>query len=75
VRQVSADRLIDNRTGQPYYLARIELAADHVRDVASHIIMKPGMPAEVMVITSERTLFDYLVEPLRASVRKSFRET
>jgi HlyD family secretion protein len=75
VRQVSADRLIDSRTGQPYYLARIELAAEHVRSVASHIIMKPGMPAEVMVITSERTLFDYLLEPLRASVRKSFRES
>jgi len=75
VRQVSADRLIDSRTGQPYYLARIELTAEHVRNVASHIIMKPGMPAEVMVITSERTLFDYLVEPLRASVRKSFRES
>jgi len=75
VRQVSADRLIDERTGQPYYLARIELAADNVRNAASHIIMKPGMPAEVMVITSERTLFDYLVEPLRASVRRSFHET
>jgi HlyD family secretion protein len=75
VRQVSADRLIDSRTGQPYYLARIELTAEHVRNVASHIIMKPGMPAEVMVITSERTLLDYLVEPLRASVRKSFRES
>ena len=75
VRQVSADRLIDSRTGQPYYLARIELTADHVRDVASHIIMKAGMPAEVMIITSERTLFDYLVEPLRASVRRSFRES
>jgi HlyD family type I secretion membrane fusion protein len=75
VRQVSADRLVDSRTGQPYYLARIELTADHVRSMASHIIMKPGMPAEVMIITSERTLFDYLVEPLRASVRKSFRES
>jgi HlyD family secretion protein/epimerase transport system membrane fusion protein len=75
VRQVSADRLLDSRTGQPYYLARIELTADHVRSVASHIIMKPGMPADVMIITSERTLFDYLVEPLRASVRKSFRES
>lgn len=75
VRQVSADRLVDNRTGQPYYLARIELAADHVRDVAPHVIMKPGMPAEVMVITSERTLLDYLVEPLRNSIRRSFRES
>ena len=75
VRQVSADRLTDSRTGQPYYLARIEIAADNVRNVASHIIMKPGMPAEVMVITSERTLFDYLTEPLRSSMRKSFRES
>lgn len=74
VRQVSADRLVDPRSGQPYYLARIELPLDYVREVAPNISLKPGMPAEVMVITGERTLLDYLVEPLMASVRKSFRE-
>jgi HlyD family secretion protein/epimerase transport system membrane fusion protein len=74
VRQVSADRLVDSRTGQPYYLARIELPADHVREVAPFLSLKPGMPAEIMVITGERTVLDYLAEPLLASVRKSFRE-
>ena len=74
VRQVSADRLVDSRTGQPYYLARIELPADHVQQVAPFVSLKPGMPAEVMVMTGERTLLEYLVEPLLASVRKSFRE-
>jgi HlyD family secretion protein len=74
VRQVSADRLVDPRSGQPYYQARIELPIEHVREVAPNVSLKPGMPAEVMIITGERTLLDYLVEPLMASVRKSFRE-
>ena len=74
VRQVSADRLMDPRSGQPYYQARIELPVEHVREVAPNVNLKPGMPAEVMVMTGERTLLEYLVEPLMASMRKSFRE-
>jgi hypothetical protein len=33
------------------------------------------MSAEVMILTGERTLLDYLVRPFIESVTKSFRET
>jgi hypothetical protein len=32
------------------------------------------MPAEVMILTGERTLLDYLIRPFIVSVTKSFRE-
>jgi HlyD family type I secretion membrane fusion protein len=75
VRQVSSDRILDTRTNQAYYLARIELSAETVRQVAPFISLKPGMPAEVMVMTTQRTFLDYLVEPLVNSIRRSFRES
>lgn len=75
VREVSADRIVDAQTGQAYYLARIELPAERVREVAPMVSLKPGMPAEVMVMTGERTLLDYLLDPLLSSFRKTFRES
>jgi HlyD family secretion protein len=75
VRQVSADRIVDSHTNQAYYIARIELPAEEVREVAPFVSLKPGMPAEVMVITNERTFLDYLIEPLVHSIRRSFRES
>lgn len=74
VRKVSADRIVDDRTGESYYLARIELPEEHVWTVAPHVSLKPGMPAEVMVMTGERTVLDFLVAPITASFRKSFNE-
>lgn len=75
VRQVSADRITDPRTNQPYYLARIALTRKQMQSMPEDVELKPGMPAEVMVMTSERTVLDYLMEPLIASFRKSFRES
>lgn len=75
VRQVSADRITDPRTNQPYYLARVELPADEVGKLPPEVMLKPGMPAEIMVTTRERTALDYLLEPLLSSFRKSFRES
>ena len=70
---VSADRLEDERTGQPYYLAKVELPEE---PTAHHpdLRIQPGMQAEVMIITGERTALDYLMEPLTRSLRRSFRE-
>ncbi|WP_189341485.1 hypothetical protein [Mesorhizobium sp. M2A.F.Ca.ET.042.01.1.1] len=34
----------------------------------------PGMPAEVMILTGEHTLFDYMLAPVQASPTRSFRD-
>jgi HlyD family type I secretion membrane fusion protein len=71
--QVSADRLTDNRTGSPYYVALISV--DH-KEVAAipNAKLYPGMPATVMIPTVERTAFDYVMGPLVMSFNKSFRQ-
>lgn len=73
LRSISADRLIEDRSGEAYFLAKIEVDAAELARLAD-VRLSPGMPAEVMVLTGEHTLLDYLLRPLLDSVTKSFRE-
>ena len=43
-------------------------------DQGTPIELLPGMPAEAMIMTGERTALDYLIGPLVDSFRRSFRE-
>lgn len=71
---VSAD-LITSPDGQNrYYLARVELEQDGA-ELSSAVDLYPGMPAEVMIVTGERTLVNYLAAPLVRSFRRAFRES
>ena len=61
---VSADRLVDQR-GNAFYLAKVLVNKDSL-DALSKEKLKilPGMPAEVVIKTGERSMLDYLVRPL-----------
>ena len=63
VQTVSADRLTDQKTGMPYYLARIQVTQDGMETLRG-LTLLPGMPADVMIKTGERTFFEYLIRPL-----------
>jgi HlyD family type I secretion membrane fusion protein len=71
--QVSADRLTDNRTGNPYYVALIRVDEKEVAAIPNAKLY-PGMPATVMIPTVERTAFDYVVGPLVMSFNRGFRQ-
>ena len=70
---VSADRLINEQDGSPYYLARIRVTEEGAIDLGNNEL-KPGMPAEVMIIREDRTLFSYLIKPLSDSFARSLKE-
>jgi HlyD family secretion protein len=74
VRSVSADRIVDQATSQPYYLARVEVDRGELERLGSAIELVPGMPAEVLIVRRERTMVHYLLEPFRDAFRRSFRE-
>ncbi len=74
VRSVSADSLNDEQSGMPYYLARVEVDREKLSDLGPDIELVPGMPAEVLIVTSERTLFGYLLQPFRDLFRRGLRE-
>ena len=69
---VSADRLVDERTGAPYYEARVAL--DPEQPELAKWKLQPGMPAEVMIVTGRRTALAYLLGPLVASFGRALRE-
>lgn len=73
VNNISADRLINEQSGMPYYLARVGLT-----EKGSHTLgalkLQPGMPAEVLINTGKRTLVQYLLQPVTDSFARSLIE-
>jgi len=74
VRHLSADRITDPQNGDVYYLARVKISGDALADLGDDIELLPGMPADVMIFTGTLTLFEYLTDPLTASLHRSMRE-
>ena len=73
---VSADSLPDKNskvTDREVYLARMSLTASEIRRIPG-FTPTPGMPAEIMIKTAERTFFDYLTRPIVDSMSRAFRE-
>jgi HlyD family secretion protein/epimerase transport system membrane fusion protein len=74
VSSISADRLIDERTGEPYFLAKVNVDPQELEALGEDIKLVSGMPAEVMILTGEQTFFDIMAKPILESVRRSFRD-
>jgi len=70
---MSADGIQDEQTGQRYYLARVELNPDGLEGVKLSDL-RPGMLADVFVLTGSQSPFDYLINPLLKNLDKSMRE-
>ena len=70
---VSADRLMDERTGLPYFLTRIALP-DEPQPAYEDLELYPGMQAEVMIVTGERTALQYIFRPVARSFGRALKE-
>lgn len=72
---VSADSFMDEKSGMPYYEAKIEVTKNgEVQLVDYGFELVSGMPAEVMIKTSERTVLSYLVKPFTDMIARGFNE-
>lgn len=70
---VSADSLEDERTGTFFYLARVEI--DDLEKTNVQVSqLRPGMQADVMISTGERTALDYFIDPIILSFNRALRE-
>lgn len=70
---VSADRLIDQATNMPYYLAQVEVTPEGVGMLQNESI-RAGMPAAVLIRMGERTMLNYLLKPFIERLDRSFKE-
>ncbi|MDO7910181.1 HlyD family type I secretion periplasmic adaptor subunit [Pseudomonas alabamensis] len=71
--RISADRLTDERTGDPYYLVRVNVTDDGMKKLANRKL-QPGMPAEVLINAGDRTMLEYLLKPARNMFAESMIE-
>lgn len=70
---VSADAIRDAAGTNEIYLARVSIPTEQIDRVPGFNPV-PGMPAEIMVETRERTFFEYLTKPIADSMARAFRE-
>lgn len=75
VEYVSADAISDgsNGTRREVYLSRVTVSSEQLQRV-QNFSPTPGMPAEIMIQTAERTFAQYLAKPVMDSMTRAFRE-
>lgn len=75
-----APDIIQDKQGQqpqePAYLARIEIDMVEFNRLAKKgkLVLRPGMQAEVQIVTGTRTLLRYLLDPVTDNFFKAFKE-
>lgn len=65
VTHVSADRTVEERTGEPYFRVKVRVTPEGARLVAKNKLnIQSGMPVDLFVKTGERTMMNYLLKPI-----------
>lgn len=70
---VSQDLLTDPHTGAGFYLARVRITPEGMKKLGARQL-QPGMSAEVIVKTGERSMLTYLAAPLTKRLAASLKE-
>ena len=60
---VSADLLSDSVTNESYYLARIIVTPEGLKQLGGRHL-QPGMPVQVVIKTGERSMLKYIFDPI-----------
>ncbi|MDR4516668.1 MAG: HlyD family type I secretion periplasmic adaptor subunit [Nitrosomonas sp.] len=71
--RVSADRLTDERTEEPYYQLRVKVTPEGMKLLTHHQV-RAGMPVDIFVKTGERSLMNYLFKPILDRLHASMSE-
>ena len=76
IRRVSADRLIDQHSGEGYFVAQVAVSSSELQRLldGSGLELRAGLPAEIVVPTRKRTALQYLLDPINQSMWRSLRE-
>ena len=72
--QSSADRIIDQVTGLPYYSVKIEIPPNELARLPKNLTLLPGMPAESFMQTDSRSVLSYILKPATDAMDHTFRE-
>jgi protease secretion system membrane fusion protein len=70
---VPNNRTQDPRTGEPYYKIQVEVTPAGKSKLRDNKV-RPGMPAQVFIVTGERTMMSYLIKPITDRIHTSLNE-
>lgn len=73
VLSASADSLVDQVTGIPYYTVKLTVPPEEL-ELLQGLQLIPGMPAEAFMQTESRSVLSYLLKPATDAMRRSLRE-
>ncbi|MEX2642199.1 MAG: HlyD family type I secretion periplasmic adaptor subunit [Acetobacterales bacterium] len=73
VAYLSPDQIVDPQNNRAYFDARVAIDPDSVRQ-AGPDQLRPGTPAEVEIITGDRTVMDYVLTPFTRALQRGLRE-
>jgi HlyD family type I secretion membrane fusion protein len=73
VLSISADAVRDEATHQPYYEVKVSVQVAQFPEKVREKL-KPGMMADVLIATGERTVLAYLTQPMTDAIRRGMRE-
>lgn len=71
---ISGDILTDHITGQRYFPVRLRVEQSALATLPDEVILSPGMPADVFIISQESTMAAYLLSPILDAAYHAFRE-
>ena len=74
VENITADSLVDQNTGEPYYQVRVSTKKSALeKDGMSYSII-PGMICTVEIMTGRKTILSYLLKPFNKARNEAMRE-
>jgi multidrug efflux pump subunit AcrA (membrane-fusion protein) len=71
---VSADRITNERTGVSHYRVDLRIDPAELAKLPRSVELTPGMPAQALIVTGERTVMGFLISPITDVMRDAFRE-
>jgi epimerase transport system membrane fusion protein len=73
--QIAPDTMVDETTKALYYSAKIRVTPEGQAELQrNHLMIQPGIPADVMIVTTSRTFLDYMIQPFKRMFVKAFNE-
>ena len=71
---ISPDSIVDERSGEIFYLVRVRTDMDSIPNVDGDLEIGTGMVADVSLLGDKRTVLQYILTPLRRFSDRAFRE-
>lgn len=71
---VSADRMTNEKTGAAFYRVDLRIAPSELKKLKKGVQMTPGMPAQALIVTGERSVMGFLISPITDTLEDAFRE-